>query len=408
MDVLHRKAAGLDVHPDTVVACVRLARGAAVERALETFGTTTRELLRLLAWLQTYDVTHVAMEATGVYWKPVWHVLEGQFTLVLARAQDVKNVPGRKTDVNDATWIADLLAHGLIRSSLVPPQPIQELRDLTRTRTQLTRERTQHVQRLQKVLEDANVKLANVVSDILGVSGRAIIEAIARGESNPKRLAALGHGRLKATKAELAEALEGYVRDHHRFLLRLHLSQIDALDASIQLVETQIGEHLLPFADLVRRLKTIPGIQDTSAAILLAEIGNDMSAFPTADHLVSWTALSPRQDMSNGKRRTTKTRKGKWAKSMLVQAAWSAIRKKEPSYLKSKFHRVRSRRGSKKAIVAVAATMVTAAYYIIKDGTEYRDLGPDYFHRRTQEKHAFRLVERLQQMGYVVNLQTAA
>lgn len=408
MEVLHRKAAGLDVHPDTVVACARLARGNAVERALETFGTTTGELLRLLEWLEAHGVSHVAMEATGVYWKPVWHVLEGHVTLVLARAQDVKNVPGRKTDVNDATWIADLVAHGLIRGSFVPPQPIQELRDLTRTRTQLLRQRSQHVQRLQKVLEDANVKLANVVSDILGVSGRAMLEAIVRGESDPKRLATLGHGRLKATKAQLAEALEGRVRDHHRFLLRLHLSQIDALDGPVELLEKKIEELLLPFADLVRRLKTIPGIQETSVAILLAEIGPDMSAFPTADHLVSWTALSPRQDMSNGKRRSTKTRKGKWAKTMLVQAAWSAVRKKDPSYLTAKFHRVRSRRGSKKAIVAVAAAMVTAAYHIIKDGTEYQDLGPDFFQRRTRETHAFHLVQRLQQMGYVVNLQSAA
>ncbi len=408
MEVLHRKAAGLDVHPDSVVACARLARGAAVERVLETFGTTTRELLRLLAWLHAHGVTHVAMEATGVYWKPVWHVLEGHFTLVLARAQDVKNVPGRKTDVNDATWIADLLAHGLIRSSFVPPQPIQELRDLTRTRTQLQRERAQHVQRLQKVLEDANVKLANVVSDVLGKSGRAILEAMVRGESEPKRLAALGDARLKASKAELAEALEGFVRDHHRFLLRLHLSQIDALDASVAVLDTKIEEVLLPFADLVRRLKTIPGIQDTSVAILLAEIGPDMSAFPTAEQLVSWTALSPRQDMSNGKRRSTKTRKGKWAKTMLVQAAWSAVRRKEPSYLTAKFHRVRSRRGSKKAIVAVAAAMVTAAYHIIKEGTEYRDLGPDYFQRRSKEKHALRLVHRLRQLGYDVSVQAVA
>jgi transposase len=264
------------------------------------------------------------------------------------------------------------------------------------------------VQRLQKILEDANVKLANVVSDILGVSGRAILEAIGRGESDPRRLADLGHGRLKASKAELAEALEGRVREHHRFLVRLHLSQIDGLNGSVTQVESRIEELLLPFADLVRRLKTIPGIQDTSVAILLAEIGADMSVFPSADHLVSWTALSPRQDMSNGKRRSSKTRKGKWAKTMLVQAAWSAVRHKEPSYLTAKFHRVRSRRGSKKAIVAVAAAMLTAAYHIIKDGTEYQDLGPDFLQRRTREKHAFRLVQRLQQMGYIVDLQSAA
>lgn len=408
MEVLHRRAAGLDVHPDTVVASVRLARGAAVQRHVETFGTTTRELLKLLGWLQGHEITHAAMESTGPYWKPVWHVLEGEISLVLANAQEVRNVPGRKTDVIDATWIADLLAHGLIRGSFVPPQPIQELRDLTRTRTQLVRERSQHVQRLQKVLEDANVKLANVVSDVLGVSGRSMIAAMISGESDPRRLAALGHGRLKASKAELAEALEGRVRDHHRFLLRLHLNQIDGLDGSVAMLDGRIEEILVPFADLARRLKTIPGIGDTTVSTLLAEIGTDMAAFPTAGHLVSWAGLSPRQDMSNGKRRSVRTRKGKWAKTALIQAAWAATREKQPSYLKAKFHRVRSRRGAKKAIVAVAAAMLTAAFHIIRNGTEYQDLGPDYFERRDQRKHAFRLIQRLERMGYHVTLQSAA
>ncbi len=404
MDLLYPKVGGLDVHTTTVVACARRARGAAVERELETFGTTTRELLRLLEWLEGHKLTHVAMEATGVYWKPVWHVLEGHFTLVLANAHEVKNVPGRKTDVNDATWIADLMAHGLIRPSFVPPQPIQELRDLTRTRTQLKRERSQHVQRLQKVLEDANVKLANVVSDVLGVSGRAMLEAIVRGESDAQALAALGHGRLKASKAEVAEALQGRVREHHRFLLRLHLGQIDALDRSTELVEQRVEALLLPFADEVRRLKTIPGVGEAVVAVLLAELGPDMSPFPTAAHLVSWCGLAPGQNVSNGKRRSTRTRKGKWAKTALVQAAWAAVREKEPTYLKAKFQRIRARRGAKKAVVAVAAAMVTAAYHILKDGAEYRDLGGDYFHRRDAQKQALRLVQRLSQMGYVVDL----
>jgi transposase len=379
-----------------------------VERQLETFGTTTRELLRLLEWLSGHEVSCVAMEATGVYWKPVWHVLEGHFELVLANAHEVKNVPGRKTDVNDATWIADLVAHGLIRSSFVPPEPIQELRDMTRTRTQLVRERSQHVQRIQKVLEDANVKLSNVISDILGVSGRRIITALIRGENDPKRLAGLGHGRLKASKKELAEALEGRVREHHRILLRLHLGQIDALNSSIGVIEERVKELLVPFADIVRRLKTIPGMGDAVAPVLIAEIGTDMSVFPTAGHLVSWTGLSPRQDVSNGKRRSTKTRKGKWAKTALVQVAWAAVRQKEPTYLTAQYQRIRSRRGGKKAIVAVGASIVTAAYHMIKNGTEYQDLGADYFHRRDNKGHAFRLVQRLQNMGYVVNLQTAA
>ncbi|MBI4522156.1 MAG: IS110 family transposase [Gemmatimonadetes bacterium] len=407
MEVLHGQCAGLDVHKDTVVACARLARGAKVERYLETFGTTTRELVRLVEWLTSHGVTHVAMEATGVYWKPVWHVLAGHFQLVLGNAKEIKNVPGRKTDVNDATWIADLLAHGLIRGSFVPPEPIQELRDLTRSRTQLVRERSQHVQRIQKLLEDANVKLSSFLSDILGLSGRAILEAIIRGETDPTVLAKLAHARVKASRAQLQQALEGRVRDHHRFMLRLHLNQIDTLDASIALVERKVEELLLPFGDLVRRLRTIPAMGEVVVAVLLAEVGPDMSPFPTAAHLVSWTCLSPRQDESAGKRRSTKTRKGQWAKTALVQAAWAAVRCKEPNYLTAQFHRIRSRRGTKKAILAVAASMVTAAYHIIRDGTEYQDLGPDFFQRH-DKKNAFRLVQRLRNMGYIVQLQPAA
>jgi transposase len=385
-----------------------LARGAKVQRHTETFGTTTRELVRLLDWLKAHGVTHAAMEATGVYWKPVWHVLEGHVELILGNAKEIRNVPGRKSDVNDATWIADLLAHGLIRGSFVPPQPIQELRDLTRTRTQLVRERSQHVQRIQKVLEDANVKLAGVLSDVLGVSGRAMLEAMIQGESDARRLAQLTHGRVKATRAELEEALEGRVREHHRFLLRVHLNQIDGLDRSIALLESKVEELLVPLGDLVQRLQTIPAMGDVVVSVLLAEIGDDMSPFPTAAHLRSWTCISPRQDESAGKRRSTRTRKGQWAKTALVQAAWAAVRHKEPNYLTAQFHRIRARRGPKKAILAVAATIVTAAYHIIKDGTTYQDLGADFFQRRDNKRAAFRLVERLQKMGYVVNLQTAA
>jgi transposase len=408
MEVLHPKAAGLDVHKDTVVACARLARGAAVERHLETFGSTTRELLRLREWLSSHHVGCVAMEATGVYWKPVWHVLEGSFKLILANAHEVKNVPGRKTDVNDATWIADLVAHGLIRSSFVPPAPIHELRDMTRTRTQLVRERSQHVQRIQKVLEDANVKLSNIISDIVGVSGRKIIMALVNGESDPERLAELGDGRLRATRKQLAEALEGRVREHHRILLRLHLNQIEALNSSIEVIEKRVEVLLLPFADMVRRLKTIPGMGNAVVPVLIAEIGTDMGVFPTPGHLVSWVGVCPGQDVSNGKRRSARTKRGRWAKTAVVQAAWAAVREKEPTYLTAKYQRIRSRRGSKKAIVAVAAAMVTAVYHIIRNGTEYQDLGADYFYQRNSRGHAFRLVQRLETMGYVVTLQTAA
>jgi transposase len=342
-----------------------------------------------------------------VYWKPVWHILEGEVSLLLGNAHEIKAVPGRKTDVNDAMWIADLLAHGLIRASFVPPAPIQELRDLTRTRKQLVGERSQHVQRIQKVLEDANVKLSSVITDVLGASGRAMLDGLIAGTKAPHDLAKLAHGRVRASRAEITAALEGTVRNHHRFMLRLHLQQIDGLEAAIGTVEARVEEVLRPFGTVVQRLTTIPGVSDVVVAVLLAEIGVDMSKFPTAAHVVSWACLAPRADQSAGKRRSTRTRKGQWLKAALVQAAWAAVRQKD-GYLHAQFHRIRSRRGAKKAILAVAASMLTAAYHIIKDDTEYRDLGGDYFHRRDEKKGALRLVKRLQQMGYNVQLSDAA
>jgi transposase len=347
------------------------------------------------------------MEATGVYWKPVWHVLIGHVALLLGNAKEIKNVPGRKSDVKDAAWIADLLAHGLIRASFVPPEPIQELRDLTRTRKQLVGERGQHVQRIQKVLEDANVKLSSVVTDILGVSGRAMLDALLQGEGDPERLARLAHGRLRATHAQLTAALDGTIRDHHRFMLRVHLRQIDALDAAITMVEARVEQLLLPFAALVERLRTIPGVSRIVIAVLLAELGPDMTVFPTAGHAVSWACLAPRLDQSAGKRRSTRTRRGQWLKAVLTQAAWAAVRQKN-SYLHAQFHRIRARRGAKKAIIAVAASILTAAYHMIKNETEYQDLGADFFQRRDKKTAAFRLVQRLQHMGYTVQLSTAA
>ena len=407
MEVIHARCAGLDVHKDTVVACARLSGGRSVERHVETFGTSMRELFRLLEWLREHAVTHAAMEATGVYWKPVWHVLSEEMDLLLANAREIRNIPGRKSDVNDATWIADLFAHGLIRASFVPPEPIRELRDLTRTRKQIIQERSQHVQRIQKVLEDANVKLASVVTDILGKSGRAMLEAMVQGQRDARQLAKLADGRLKATSAQIEDALQGRIRDHHRFMLRLHLRQIDALDGSVAMLDARVEELLLPFAEVVRRLKTIPGVRDVVASVLLAEIGTDMSQFRTAGHLVSWACLSPRLDESAGKRRSTRTRKGQWLKAVLVQAAWAAVRQKD-TYLHAQFHRIRSRRGAKKAIVAVAASILTAAYHMIRNEADYNDLGSDFFAHRDRSSQAYRLVERLQKMGYVVNLEAAA
>lgn len=407
MEVLYPRCAGLDVHKETVVCCVRIAEGRRIRRTVRHFGTSTRELLRLLEWLQSEEVTHVAMEATGVYWKPVWHILEGHASLLLANARELKQVPGRKSDVSDAEWIADLLAHGLIRASFVPPAPVQELRDLTRTRTQLVRQRTQNVQRIQKVLEDANIKLDNVLSDLLGLSGRTMLEAMIGGEGDPARLARLAHPRVKATPAQLEEALEGRLGEHHRFLLQLHLAQIDGLDRAIGMLEKRVEEKLDPFRAPYERLQTIPGVSERVAAAIIAETGADMSKFPTDGHLVSWTGLCPRMDQSAGKRRNTRTRPQQWLKTVMVQAAWSAVRKKD-TYYRAQFLRLKARRGSKKAIVAVAASMLTAAYHIMKDNVAYQELGADYFQRRNRDKATFQLVRRLETLGYKVQLRTAA
>jgi transposase len=310
MEVLYPHCAGLDVHKDTVVACMRHMVDGSVRREVRTFKTTTTELLALSDWLAAEGCTHVAMEATGVYWKPVWHILsDGDFSLVLANAAHVKNVPGRKTDVNDAPWLADLLAHGLIRGSFVPDQQTQEMRNLLRTRKQLVRERSSHVQRLQKTLEDANIKLDSAISDIMGLSGRAMIEALIAGESDPERLAQLAHRRIKAPPEALREALRGRVTRHHRFLLRLHLQQIDGLDAAITEIDREVDAQIEPFRATVQLLTTIPGIEELSACLILAEIGRDMSRFPTAGHLISWAGLCPRSDESAGKRRSTRMRK---------------------------------------------------------------------------------------------------
>lgn len=280
MEVLYPRCGGLDVHKDTVVACVRIAEGQKVEREVRRLGTTTRELLKLLDWLQGSRVTHVAMESTGVYWKPVWHVLEGHFELVLGNAKEMRNVPGRKTDQNDATWIADLQAHGLIRNSYIPSEPVQDLRDLTRTRKQLVRERAQHVQRIQKVLEDANVKLASVLTDVMGLSGRTILEAIVRGEDDPTKLARLAHPQVKASQDKLAEALQGRVRDHHRYMIRLHLDQIESLNAALESLEARLDSALSPFREQVQRLCTIPGVSETVASVIVAECGVDVNSRP--------------------------------------------------------------------------------------------------------------------------------
>jgi transposase len=407
MELRHPQCAGLDVHQHTVVACARGVTGATITHDVRTFGTTTQALVALSDWLTAHGCTHVAMESTGVYGKPVWHVLDGSVELVLANAMHIRNIPGRKSDVNDATWIADLLAHGLIRGSFVPPAPIQELRDLTRTRKQLVREITQHTLRIQKTLETAHLKLTGTLSDILGVSGRAILQALVAGETNPERLAELARGRLKASRAELVAALHGRVTAHHRFLLQLHLAQIVTLEAAVAEVEARLGTALAPFRAAVDRLITMPGVSETVARVLVAEIGFDMTRFPTAGHLISWAGLCPRLDESAGKRRSTRTRPSNpWLKTTLVHGAGAAARKKD-GYLRAQFLRLKSRRGPQKAIIAVAASMLTAAYHMLKDGVDYRDLGADHFDRRDKAKLAKRLVARLHDLGFRVELRAA-
>lgn len=401
MQVLYPRCAGLDVHKDTIVACVRCV-SPPLHQEVRSFDSTTRGLLELADWLALHDCTHVAMEATGVYWKPVWHMLEAGFELVLANAQHIRNVPGRKTDVNDAMWIADLLAHGLIRSSFVPPAAIQELRDLTRTRKQLVREISQHSLRIQKVLEDANLKLGSVLSNVLGRSGRAMLDAIVAGESDPNRLAELALGNARKKTIELREALHGRITAHHRTLLKLHLDVIDALQRTLAELDAAVGKALAPIKQGARLLTTIPGISDVTAQVMVAEIGVDMTRFPGAGHLVSWAGLCPRNDESAGKRRSTRVRKsGTWLKTALVTAAWAAVRVKN-SYLHAQFLRLKARRGAKKAILAVAASMLTAAYFMLRDGVEYEDLGPDHFDRHDKTKTIRRLLKRLADLGCIL------
>jgi transposase len=381
----------------------------AVTTEIKSFQTTTQQLMELSDWLSSQGVTHIAMEATGVYWKPIWHILsDGEYTLVLANAAHVKNVPGRKTDVNDATWLADLMAHGLIRASFVPDEPTQQMRDLLRTRKQFVRERSSHRQRIQKTLEDANIKLDSVITDMVGLSGRRMIEALIGGETDPEALAALAHGRIRATKAELEAALRGRVTAHHRFMLRIHLNHLNALNTTIADIDKEVDANVEPFRVAIEMLTTIPGVSSLAAEVMVSEIGIDMSRFKTEGHLISWAGLCPKNDESAGKRRSNRMKKGApWLKTTLIQCAWAASRTKG-SYLQAQYLRIRSRRGPKKAIGAVAASILTAAYHMLKDGTLYQDLGAKHFDNRDKGKQALRLVNRLQSLGFTVQITSKA
>jgi transposase len=413
MQVVHPRCAGLDVHKDSVVACVRKAEGTRVECETRTFGTTTAELTRLGEWLKETRCTHAAMEATGVYWVPVWHILEGHLEagdaetgevleLMLVNPQHIKAIPRKKTDKEDARWLADLLAHQLVRGSFVPPAWVQDLRALMRTRKQFTHERNRHVQRIQKTLEQANVKLASVISDVTGKAGTALLRAIIKGEKDPEKLLDAVTTRLSAKRETLIEALRGAVTARHRFVLELELSYVEKIDETLARIDKEAAAILEPFRVQAKRLTAIPGISDLAASMILAEIGTDMTRFETAAHLVSWAGLAPRNDESAGKRQSTRTRKGNaWLKTVLVQSAWAATRVKE-SYLRAQFMRIKTRRGPLKAILAVAASILSIVHVMLARDVEYRDLGADYFDKRDRAKLVARLTRRLDSLGYSV------
>lgn len=401
MDIIHRNCAGLDVHKKIVVAAI-LVEGRSKD--IRSFGTMTANLLELSDWLMSRGVTHVAMESTGEYWKPIFNILENNFEVMLVNAQHISKVPGRKTDVSDAEWIADLLRHGLLTASFIPPVGQRELRELTRFRSTFVKERATLVNRVQKVLESANIKLASVASDVLGVSGRAMLEAIIAGTATTEQMAELSKGKLRSKREELSRALEGRVKPHHRFVLTELLSQIDSLEETIARFDQEIEEYCRPFEEAVALLDTIPGVARQTAENIVAEIGTDMSRFPTANHLASWAGVAPGNNESAGKKRSGKVKKGNKPLGVILnQAAHSAAHTKN-TYLSAQYHRLAGRRGKKRALVAVAHSILVMSYFMIKRHEPYCELGSDYFDRRRPETTAKRLVSRLEHMGYQVSL----
>jgi len=409
MDVVHSRCAGLDVHQATVVATARVpADRGGRQIVTQTFGTMTADLLTLRDWLQALGVTHVALESTGVYWKPVYYVLEDAFSLLLINMQELKHVPGRKTDVQDSEWLAQLLECGLLKASFVPPPEIRDLRDLTRYRGQQARDRTQEVNRLCKVLEDAGVKLTSVVSDVMGASGRAMLTALVKGTTDVTVLADLAQGKLRKKLPELRRALEGRFRPHHAFLIEQIFAKIDFLDETLQRLTAELDRRLGPFESMLVALDTIPGVDRKTATIIVAETGGDMSRFPSAAHLCSWAAMCPGQNESAGKRRSGKTRNGnRYLRAALIQGALAATRKKNCA-LQVRYQRIKRHRGHKKAVVAVGHQMLEIAYYIMRDGVSYQELGADYLDRRHTERAARRHVRQLEALGFDVTITKAA
>jgi transposase len=409
MDGLLERCAGLDIHQATIVATVRVPDGAGGRQVVtHTFGTMTVELLALREWLQAYGVTHVAMESTGVYWKPIYYLLEDGVTLLLVNMQHLKQVPGRKSDVNDSEWLARLLECGLLRGSLVPPVPIRDLRDLTRYRKKQIEDRTQEINRLYRVLETAGVKLASVVTDVMGRSGRAMVEALLAGTTDAAVLAELARGRLRSKIPALRLALHGQFRPQHAFLIGQILTKIDFLEEAIATLSEEIDRQLAPFAATVDRLTTIPGWGHRTATTVFVESGGDMSRFATAAHLCSWGAVCPGLDESAGKRRSGKIRDGnRYLRGALTESALAATRANGTA-LQARYRRVKGHRGHKKAIVAVAHQMLEIAYYIMRDGTTYQELGAEYFARRDRDRTVRRSVRQLEALGYRVTIEDAA
>jgi len=408
MQVVYERCAGLDVHKKTVVVCRMVpdeANGWQTE--IRTFGTMTDDLLRLSDWLRAGAVTQVAMESTGVYWKPVFNILESDFEVILVNAKHIKFVPGRKTDVKDAQWIAELLQHGLLKGSFIPEAPQRELRELVRYRTHLIDERTREVNRVHAVLEDANLKLSSVATDIMGVSAREMLAAIIAGKDDPAALAQLAKARMRPKIAELERALTGHIKDSHRLLLSLHLEHIDDLNAKLQRLAEEIAKLLPPFdeADLLARLDTIPGVDQYTAQVIVAELGTDMSRFATAGHAASWAGLTPGKNESAGRNRSAKTNKAnRYLKAALVEAGQAAGRSRD-NHLAAQFRRLAARRGKKRAAVAVAHSILVIAYHIIRDGTSYVDLGANYYDERNAELVQQRLIKRLENLGLKVTVE---
>jgi transposase len=408
MEVIYQRCCGLDIHKKTVVACRLVWRDGEPEKEIRTFGTMTRDLLELSDWLQRYEVRHVAMESTGVFWKPIWNLLEGNFELLLTNAQHIKRVPGRKTDVKDCEWIAQLLQHGLLQGSYVPDRGQRELRELTRYRTSLMRDRAREVNRLQKVLEGANIKLSAVASDIMGRSSRDILQALVQGTTDPETLAQLARGILRKKIPQLEQALLGSFSAHQSFLIAEQLAHLDYFDESIQRVSQEIDERMRSFAEELARLDEIPGISRRAAEVLIAELGVDMDRFPSYKHVAAWAGMCPGNYESGGKRRSGRVRKGNpWLRSVLIQAAQSVGRMKG-NYLGAQFRRLASRRGNKKAAVAVGHSILVIAYHLLKKEVSYQELGSNYFDDHDRQAVERRSVRRLEALGYKVTLESLA